>query len=99
MLRTTLTGIHLLETGGLEPDLTRVMGHYGLSDAAALVERKRAGERVALDVALLEAWRPRVDRLFVRLDQARESSSLPEEPANELEVREWLLAARRARLA
>jgi uncharacterized protein len=97
VLRTTLTGIHLLETGELEPDLTRVMGRYGLSDAASLVERKRAGERVGLDPALLAEWRPRVDGLFVRLDEAREKSSLPEEPANEVEVREWLLAVRRAR--
>ena len=73
------------------------MGRYGLSDAAALVERKRAGERVALDVALLEAWRPRVNGLFARLDEARETSALPEEPANESEVREWLLAVRRTR--
>jgi predicted nucleotidyltransferase len=97
VLRTTLTGIHLLETGELEPDLTRMMGHYGLSDAAALVERKRAGERVALDVALLEAWRPRVDGLFARLDEARRTSALPEDPVNESEVKEWLLAVRRTR--
>jgi predicted nucleotidyltransferase len=95
VLRTTLTGIHLLETGELEPDLTRVMDRYGLSDAASLVDRKRAGERVGLDPALLEKWRPRIDGLFTRLDQAREKSALPEEPTNEGEVREWLLAVRR----
>jgi predicted nucleotidyltransferase len=98
VLRTTLTGIHLLETGELEPDLTRVMDRYGLRDAASLVERKRAGERVGLDTALLEEWRPRVGGLFERLDQAREKSSLPEVPANEGEVREWLLTVRRTRL-
>ena len=73
------------------------MGRYGLSDAASVVERKRAGERVGLDSALLEEWRPRVDGLFARLDEAREKSILPEEPANEIEVREWLLAVRRTR--
>ena len=98
VLRTTLTGIHLLETGQLEPDLTRLMDGYGLSDAAELVERKRAGERVGLDPALLERWRPRVDGLFVQLDEARENSPLPEAPPNESEVRDWLLAVRRARL-
>src|SRR5262249_15038784 len=60
VLRTTLTGIHLLETGELEADLSRVMERYGAGDAAALIERKRAGERIGLDGALLEAWRPRV---------------------------------------
>ena len=97
VLRTTLTGIHLLETGQLEPDLTRLMDGLGLSDAAELVERKRAGERVGLDPALLEQWRPRVDGLFAQLDEAHEKSLLPEAPPNESEVREWLLAVRRAR--
>jgi hypothetical protein len=66
--------------------------------SAALIERKRAGERVGVEQDLLDAWRPRVDRLFARLDEAREISPLPEEPANEPEVRGWLLAVRRARL-
>jgi hypothetical protein len=99
VLRTTLTGIHLLETGRLEADLTQLMPSYDLADAARLIERKRAGERVGLDPTLLEHWRPRVDGLFARLDDARERSLLPEDPANESEVREWLLAVRRSRLA
>jgi predicted nucleotidyltransferase len=97
VLRTALTGIHLLRTGELEADLTRIMDTYGLADAAALVERKRAGERVALDVALLDVWRPRVDWLFAMLDEARDESILPEEPPNEDEVRAWLLTVRRSR--
>jgi predicted nucleotidyltransferase len=98
VLRTATTGIHLLATGELEPDLTRLMNAYDLADAAALVERKRAGERVGLDPALVEAWRPRLEALFTRLDEAREASPLPEDPPNEAEVRDWLLAVRRARL-
>jgi uncharacterized protein len=98
VLRTTLTGIHLLETGQLEPDLTRLMDGHGLPEAAALVERKRAGERVGLDPALLEHWRSRVDGLFLRLDQAAERSPLPNDPPNERDVRDWLLAVRRARI-
>jgi len=97
VLRTTLTGMHLLETGKLEPDLTRLMDAYGVGDAAELVARKRAGERVGLDPTLIEAWRPRVDALLARLDAAREASPLPEEPANVAEVEDWLLRARRAR--
>jgi len=97
VLRTTLTGIHLLKTGELESDLTRIMDGYGFADAAALVERKRAGERVALEAAQLETWRPRVESLFAALDAARDASILPEEPANEDEVRAWLMTVRRAR--
>lgn len=98
VLRTTLTGIHLLRTGQLEPDLTAIMGEYGLADAADLVARKRAGERTGLDPALLAAWTPRLDALGVTLDEARATSPLPEDPPNEAELHAWLLALRRQRL-
>ncbi len=97
VLRTTLTGIHLLESGELEADLTRLMGRYGIPEASALVVRKRAGERVAVDPNLVDAWRSRIDALFARLDSARDSSPLPEEPPNGDEVRDWLLTVRRAK--
>jgi hypothetical protein len=99
VLRTALTGIHLLETTELEPDLTRLLGSYGLADAASLVERKRAGERVGIEPGLFETWRPRLDTLFARLDASLERSPLPPEPPNEPEVREWLLAVRKGRLS
>jgi predicted nucleotidyltransferase len=99
VLRTSLTGIHLMKTGELEADLTRIMDAYGLADAVALVERKRAGERVALEPAQLDAWRPRMESLFAALDTARDASVLPEEPANEDEVRAWLMTVRRARFS
>jgi predicted nucleotidyltransferase len=97
VLRTALTGIHLLEQGELEADLTRLMSTYGVPDAAALVERKKAGERVALPNEQVEAWRPRVEALFVRLDDANATSPLPEEPRNEDELKDWLLSVRRRR--
>ncbi len=97
VLRTTLTGIHLLETGELEADLTRLAERYGVADAASLVERKRAGERVGLDPSLLDEWRPRVDVLFARLELAHDKSPLPEDPPNEREARDWLLNVRRTR--
>jgi uncharacterized protein len=97
VLRTTTTGIHLLATGELEPDLTRLLDPYGLTDARALIERKRAGERVGLEPELVVAWRPRVEALFAELDAACESSPLPEDPENESEARRWLLGVRRTR--
>jgi hypothetical protein len=74
------------------------MGRYDLEDAVRLVERKKAGERIGLEPALLEEWRPRIDSLFTRLDAAQERSLLPQEPPNAREVRDWLLAIRRSRL-
>jgi uncharacterized protein len=99
VLRTTTTGIHLLETGELEPNLTHLMARYDLDDAASLIERKRAGERATIDTGLFETWRSRIDLLFNCLERARDTSSLPDGPANEAEIREWLLAVRRSRLA
>jgi len=97
VLRTSLTGIHLLLEGELEADLTRIMDAYGVPDARALVERKKAGERVALDPKQVEAWQPRVLGLFEKLDEARAKSVLPEEPSNEEEMRAWLLSVRKRR--
>jgi predicted nucleotidyltransferase len=99
VLRTAATGVHALATGEIEPDLGRLMDRYDLADAADLVARKRTAERASVDPALLEAWRPRIDALFARLDQALEASPLPEAPPNEADVRRWLLDVRRARFA
>jgi predicted nucleotidyltransferase len=98
VLRTTTTGIHVLEKGELEADLTRIADAYDLADARDLVTRKRAGERIGLDPSLLDLWRPRIATLFQRLEHAHATSSLPDHPPNEAEVREWLIAQRRARL-
>ena len=97
VLRTALTGIHVLETGEVETDVTCIMHHYGLAEAQELVARKRVGERVALESAVLESWRARVDGLFDRLDRARETSRLPETAPNVAELEAWLLGVRRAR--
>ncbi|HQY61431.1 MAG TPA: nucleotidyltransferase domain-containing protein [Polyangiaceae bacterium] len=97
VLRTALTGVHLLETGALEASLPRLLPVYGLEEAAELVEQKRAGERVSLEPQELEAWRARVDATLARLDAAAEKSPLPAEPPNEAEVRAWLLSVRKAR--
>jgi predicted nucleotidyltransferase len=98
VLRTALTGIHLLETGEVEPNLGRLMGPYRLAEAAELIERKRAGERAPLEPALLARWTSRVEALLHRLDEARAESPLPAEPPNKGELSDWLLAVRRARL-
>jgi uncharacterized protein len=98
VLRTTLTGTHLLREGALEPDLTRLIDHYGIPDARTLIESKRAGERTGIDPAILEEWRPRLTTLFANLDDANERSQLPNDPPNERELHDWLIEARLAAL-
>ena len=97
VLRTTLTGVHLLQAGEMEPDLTRLVDLYPVRDVELLIERKRAGERVPLELGWLDVWRPRVEALFARLDETHATSMLPEAPPNEPEIRAWLLEVRRSR--
>jgi uncharacterized protein len=97
VLRTALTGTHLLRTGELETDLCRLADAYELRDARELVEAKRAGERTAPDPAMLEAWRPKVAEALRRLDAARERSVLPEEPRGVAAIEAWLIAVRKKR--
>ena len=98
VLRTALTGTHLLRTGELEADLTRLLDDYGLGDARELVAAKRAGERTAVDPALIETWRPRLATALKGLDDAFARSVLPEAPANAAAIEAWLIETRRSRL-
>jgi uncharacterized protein len=97
VLRTALTGIHVLGTGRIVTDVTLLLDDYGFGDAAELVAQKRAGERVALDEPLRTRWRAEVERAFVQLDDALARSPLPAEAPNRAEVEAWLLEVRRRR--
>ena len=98
VLRTTLTGTHALLTGAVVTDLTLLCDDYGLADARALVETKRAGERVVLDEQARVYWQRKLDSAFAMLDDAAARSILPEAPTNSGEVEDWLVTLRRGRL-
>ncbi|MCK6546026.1 nucleotidyltransferase domain-containing protein [Myxococcota bacterium] len=95
VLRTTLTGAHLLLTGEVDPDLTRLAEPHGFTDALALVERKKAGERVPLSAADTLHWRSQLGRAFDYLDAALERTVLPREPAPRAPLEAWLVELRR----
>ena len=97
VLRTTLTGIHVLRSGHLVTDVTALLDEYGLSEARELVEQKRAGERVVLDEALRDKWRAKVERAFGMLDDALATSPLPADAPNRDELEAWMLQTRRRR--
>ena len=96
VLRTALTGTHLLRKGELRVDLTTVADEYGCGDANALIEAKKRGERTVLDADEKQAWQSRLDGLFALLDEAHEASPLPEEPPSTEELEDWLIAQRLA---
>lgn len=95
VLRTALTGIHVLRAGRIVTDVTELLDEYGFAEAAELVAQKRAGERVVLDEPLRSKWRAQVERAFAALDDALASSSLPDEAPNRDEMESWLLGVRR----
>ena len=95
VLRTALTGEHLLRTGRVEPNLMNLMDEYGFADAAELVELKQSAEGVGLETGLLERWTKRLVTLDERLAEAREASCLPEVPSNEADVEAWLVELRK----
>jgi predicted nucleotidyltransferase len=95
VLRTTLTGIHVLGTGRIVTDVTLLLDDHGFGEAAELVAQKRAGERVILDEPLRRKWRAEVERAFVRLDDALARSPLPDDAPNRDELEGWLLEVRR----
>jgi uncharacterized protein len=97
VLRTALTGTHLLRTGELETDLAVLADAYELKDAHGLIQAKRAGERTAADPSLLEAWQPKIAETLGRLDLARERSVLPEEPRAVAALEAWLVGVRKRR--
>lgn len=94
VLRTTLTGTHLLRTGEVVTDVTRLLGLYGFEDALELVVQKTRGERTELPPAMAERWGERVPSAFRLLDDALRDSVLPEAPANTPALEEWLIRRR-----
>lgn len=91
--RVLLTGIHLLETGEVQPHLPTLNERFRLPYIAELIERKRAAEfggLAALDWGFHAA---ELDRLEAAMNAAFEVSSLPlTGPVDALH--EWLVAER-----
>ncbi len=93
VLRTTLTGAHLLRTGELVTDVTRLAPLYGF-ELDDLLEAKSKAEKQALDDAAYVRAEHRMDRAFVTLDEALTLSALPLDAPNLHEVDAWLVETR-----
>jgi uncharacterized protein len=79
--RVLLTGIHLLRTGEVEADLTRLNAEARLSHVDDLIARKRSGpEQSAVDDADGDFHRREYERLRAELEAAHRDSGLPDGP-------------------
>ncbi len=97
VLRTALTGTHLLLTGEMVIDVTRLLDRYGFGDARELALAKTRGERIELPATERERWVAEAERALALLEPARAESILPEESPNRGELEDWLLELRRNR--
>ena len=98
VLRTALTGVHLLQTGICEPDLTRLYDTYDVPEVDALVVHKRQAEKQPLPNP--EASVAVMDRVLDLLKDANTSSELPEHPSLEASsaLEDWVIETRIGRL-
>lgn len=96
VLRTLLTGTHLLREGEVVTDLSVLAPKYGLSDALELIEQKKRGEKSELPTQLSEKWAARVDEVFALLATAETKSILPPEAPNAEQLEELLISLRLA---
>lgn len=97
VLRTALTGTHLLRTGEMVIDVTRLLDRYGFGNARELARAKIRGERIELPAAERERWVTEAERALLLLEPALAESVLPEEAPNAGELEDWLLELRRNR--
>ena len=98
VLRTTLTGAHLLEQGEVVPDLSALWQRYGFAEVPELIELKRGAEKGPLPPAWIERVPALIDRAFARLDQALEASRLPEQAPEAEALEAWMIERRLAGL-
>lgn len=98
VLRTALTGAHLLRTTELVTDVTKLLDEPDFAPARELVTAKLRGERTVLGEAERGRWESLLARAFGRLDAAAAASPLPSEPppAAVADLERWLIATRRA---
>ena len=97
--RVALTGVHLLRSRDLEPDLTVLAPTFGYDDVAELVAIKQTGaEHGPLPDILDEHHRRRWPELEQALVDAERDSPLPAVAPNVAEIEAWLVSTRLAEL-
>lgn len=100
VLRTTLTGAHLLREGVCEPNLVALAGRYCFDEVPELVALKLGAETGALEGKWLEQMDGLLEHAEQTLEHALELSSLPEEPTPQGReaIETWLVTLRRDNL-
>ncbi len=93
--RVALTGVHLLNTGSVESDLTKLAPEYGIGVQELVDFKREHGEKCPLPEDLDRKHTGAFDGLDQMLENALEHSSLPEASTNRASVEAWLMENRR----
>lgn len=93
--RVLLTGIHLMQSGLIEANLVRLNEEFKLPYISDLIARKLSGpERATLEDADAKFHHCEYLRLKNKLEQAYQSSRLPEAPAGKAGLNDLLIRLR-----
>lgn len=93
--RVLLTGIHLMETGEVVANIGALNERFRLPEIDELVARKRAGaEKTALGDRDRSEHGGLLDRLEAKLQEAHDSSPLPEEPTTIAGLQDFVVRLR-----
>jgi hypothetical protein len=93
--RVLLTGIHLMKTGEVEANLVKLNEEFKLPYISELIARKLAGpEKSALDDVDVEFHLREYDRLRGELEQAYQTSALPEAARGKAALNDLLVRLR-----
>jgi len=97
VLRTALCGAHMLKTGAVVTDIGPLFDAYGFGEARELVAIKQSGERASLSAEEASRFRGAVDRAMGMLEEAKETSILPDAPSESAfrALSNWLIELRR----
>ncbi len=92
--RVALTGIHVLAGGGIESNLPRLLELHPLDARVGDLIAAKAREKSALEEAELAAHGAIIDSLRIRLEEAFNASTLPEEPSRARDLDDFLVRLR-----
>ncbi len=93
--RVLLTGIHLMQTGEIEPNLIKLNQKFGLEKIDELISIKIAGiEKSETGVINLEFHQDAFIRLLAELETERDRSHLPTDPTAKPALNDLLLRVR-----
>ena len=93
--RVLLTGIHLMSTGEVQSNLVILNEEYQLSYIDDLIARKMSHhEKGILPDADMELYEKEYHRLTTRLEEARDTSSLPQQPGGKAALSDLLVRIR-----